>query len=343
MDEGLIRAALERAWQGRAARFEAAPSAMHSAWRLFNGFVEGGFDLSAELYAETLVLINHADPPEALRPALRAAQAFYLERLPWLRCVVVKERHAPRHPPGDALRRGCITYGDTPADRVSENGVWYALDLRLHQDTSFYLDTRHLREWARQNLAGQRVLNTFAYTGSLGVAALAGGAAQVIQLDRDRQFLALARRSYELNGLPFRAADFYAGDFFSGVSQLKRASAGSPAARFDCVFLDPPFFSVTARGRVDLLNESARLINKVRPLLRDGGWLAAINNALFLSGAEYLKTLERLCADGYLSLEALIPVPQDCFGYAQARPLPADPAPFNHATKIALLRVKRKA
>jgi 23S rRNA (cytosine1962-C5)-methyltransferase len=46
-----------------------------------------------------------------------------------------------------------------------------------------------------------------------------------------------------------------------------------------------------------------------------------------------------------LSVEALIPVPQDFMGYATqaAVTLPADPAPFNHPTKIAVLRVRRKA
>ena len=57
-----------------------------------------------------------------------------------------------------------------------------------------------------------------------------------------------------------------------------------------------------------------------------------------------MQMLETLCADGYLSMEALIPVPQDFIGYS-ATPvgtLPADPAPFNHPTKIAVLRVRRK-
>jgi 23S rRNA (cytosine1962-C5)-methyltransferase len=49
-----------------------------------------------------------------------------------------------------------------------------------------------------------------------------------------------------------------------------------------------------------------------------------------------------LSADGYLAVEQLIPVPQDCIGFDLVRALPADPAPFNHATKIAVLRVRRK-
>jgi 23S rRNA (cytosine1962-C5)-methyltransferase len=75
------------------------------------------------------------------------------------------------------------------------------------------------------------------------------------------------------------------------------------------------------------------------------GWLVAINNALYLSGRDYLGMLEELSADGYLSIEQLIPIPPDITGYAQTIQgyPPTDPAPFNHPTKIAVLRVKRKS
>ena len=124
------------------------------------------------------------------------------------------------------------------------------------------------------------------------------------------------------------------------VSRLKRSGA-----LFDCVFLDPPFFTSTDKGSVDLLTDSKRLINKVRPLIADGGWLVAVNNALFLSGEAYMAMLEELCTDGYLRVEGTIPIPEDFTGYPEIRvgEFVADPAPFNHPTKIAVLSVKRKA
>ncbi len=116
-------------------------------------------------------------------------------------------------------------------------------------------------------------------------------------------------------------------------------------SQFDCVILDAPFFSMTAGGQGDLENQPDRLINKLRPLVRDGGWLISINNSLFLSGADYIHQMEELGADGYVKLEEIIPVPEDITGYPQTiiRQPPADPAPFNHPTKIAVLKVRRKA
>ena len=306
-----------------------------TAFRLFNGFLEGCPDLVVDLYATTLVLHNYAELPEQGLPIVHAAQAFLQIRLPWLRAGIVKTRNSL----SVEEKRGKLLFGEAPDRKVQEHGVWYALNLCMNRDASLYLDTRALRLWALQNLRARTVLNTFAYTGSLGVAALAGGAARVVQMDLNRQFLYLAKTSYTLNGFPIHKGDFLAGDFWAQVSHLKRAGE-----RFDCVIVDPPFFSATSKGVLDLNTDSARLINKVRPLINDGGWLVSINNALYVSGKEYLQTLEALCADGYLKISELIPVPEDFTGYAKTRTgMPVtDPAPFNHSTKIAVLEVRRK-
>ena len=304
-----------------------------AALRLFNGFYEGFPTLSADVYARTLVLHNYADSPALVDDAVAQAAAFYQERLPWLRAVLIKARHGST----DEARRGILLEGEATDRFVCENGVWYAVNLTLNQDSSFYLDTRHLREWAKETLGGRSVLNTFAYTGSLGVAARAGGASRVVHLDLSRAFLNVAKASYTRNGFPIQKTDFRAGDFWPQVGHLKREGA-----RFDCVFVDPPLFSRTRHGTVDLAAEGVRLLNKVRPLISDGGYLVTVNNALFLSGADYLASLEALCEDGYLSIEQLVPVPQSFFGGVSAANLPTDPAPFNHPTKIAVLRVRRK-
>ncbi len=323
---------LERCLAARAGLFEPAHE---SAFRLFNGFAEGLPDLAIDLYARTAILTNYADPPERGRAYAEQARGFLRERLPWLRASILKVRNSTL--PDE--RRGTLLFGDSLDDKIREHGVWYAVNPIMHQDTGLYLDTRNLRHWALDHLSGKSVLNAFAYTGSLGVAALAGGAARAVQLDRKRAFLDLARRSCVLNGLPVRDQDFLAADFFRQAGAFKRQHA-----LFDCVFLDPPFFSADKTGLVDQVHESARLINKVRPLVNDGGTLVAINNAVFVSGQDYMRTLEALCADGYLEVIDLMPVPDDFADYPETRsgvPI-TDPAPFNHSTKIAILRVRRR-
>jgi 23S rRNA (cytosine1962-C5)-methyltransferase len=305
-----------------------------SAFRLFNGFIEGFPDLAIDIYARTLLIYIYANPPDSILEVINPISTFLRDRYPWIRVVMVKTRFSTDL----AARHGLVIYGGQSDDRVREHGIWYAIDLQMTSDSSLYLDTRYLREWIKQHAANRLVLNTFAYTGSLGVAAKAGGARQVIHLDKSRKYLNLAKTSYLLNGFPINKSDFISEDFFIYTSRLRQSEQ-----RFDMVFLDPPFFSQTSAGTVDLNKQYSRLINKIRPLITEGGYIIAINNALFVSGSTFISQIEELCLDGYLSIEALIPVPPDFSGFPEIclGSFPSDPKPFNHPTKIVILKVSK--
>jgi 23S rRNA (cytosine1962-C5)-methyltransferase len=308
-----------------------------SACRLFNGFVEGLPAMALDLYGTTLVVNDHAESKRGDEALARQAVELVRQALPFVTTALWKVRSAD----AAETRNGLMLLGDEKAlcRRVMEDGVWYALSLRLNRDSSLYLDTRELRAWAKRALGGKRVLNTFAYTASLGVAAKAGGASEVLNTDLNNAFLTVGRDSWAMNGWPPRRPEFRAGDFFDVVGQLKREKRS-----FDCVFVDPPLFSVTEQGRVDLVSDMERLLNKVRPLVAHDGYLVAVNNAVFVPGADFQGVIARLCGDGYLSLEARVPAPVDFTGTAATRAgAPrVDPSPFNHSTKMAVLRVKRK-
>jgi 23S rRNA (cytosine1962-C5)-methyltransferase len=331
----LHRPRLEAIFAARSALFDEGHL---SAFRLFNGHLEGDPRYVVDVYGATAVVFhqtsatNDASDIDELIAQLRA-------QLPWLQAVVVKERDGAT----DESRRGRIAHlqaGATgPTVEIHEHGVRYMVDLLMNQDASFYLDTRHLRRWLLDRSEGKRVLNMFAYTGSLGVAARAGGARQVVQSDLNRRFLSIAQASTRLNGFAVDRRDFQARDFFSFVQGARLSGE-----RFDTLILDPPFFSSTQRGTVDLGRNVSQLINKARPLVRSGGSLIVVNNALFLSGADFIRELERLCIGGWVTIEELISVPEDITGYAATRlsAPPVDPAPFNHTTKMVVLGVRHK-
>ena len=321
---------LEKAIASRAPLMD---SKHESAFRLFNGFTEAYPNLIVDIYAATAVIHDYADNLEQGALIVQEAQQLLATSLPWLRAGIVKTRNGVTAED----KRGKLLFGTELDRKIKEYGVWYAVNLTLNRDSSLYLDTRNLRKWLIENLKDRSVMNTFAYTGSFGVAALKGGASSVVQIDLNREFLNLAKDSYTLNGFPIRKGNFISRDFFEQMGNMKRENR-----TFDCVIIDPPFFSTTAKGKVDQEKESARLINKVRPLINDGGNLIAINNAVFVSGQEYMQTLEALCKDGYLKIRELISVPEDFTGYNPVGKPITDPSPFNHSTKIAILDVKRK-
>ena len=333
MSTETITQLLQKAIDSREALFDVLHE---TAFRLFNGFTEGNPHLALDLYAGSVIFHNyHADASVGMQLVHEAVE--FVQDHPrlsdWLRAGIVKSRNSTSQDD----RRGKLLFGTSLDRKIKEHGLWYAIDLTMNRDASFYLDTRHLRKWLIEHMKDKSVLNAFAYTGSFGVAALKGGAIRVVQLDRSGQFLHLAKDSYALNGYSIRKSDFITDDFFPAVSTFKRSGT-----TFDCVLIDPPFFSITSKGRVDQEADRARLINKVRPLIKDGGYLIAINNALYVSGMEFMQTLESLCKDGYLKIEDLIPVPEDFVGYNKIGTLIMDPAPFNHSTKIAVLKVKKK-
>ena len=69
---------------------------------------------------------------------------------------------------------------------IVENGLRFRLDLGRNQNTGLFLDMRLGRRWVQEQAAGRRVLNLFAYTCGFSVAAIAGGASQVVNLDMAR-------------------------------------------------------------------------------------------------------------------------------------------------------------
>ncbi len=307
-----------------------------SAMRLFNGFIEGNPELCIDLYAKSLLIHNYSNPPEKGTETVLLALGFLKERFPWVQSAVVKERYGE----SQEKKSGVVIFGGPLDRKILENDIWYSIDLCMNRDASLYLDTRFLRDWMIKNLKGKTVLNTFAYTGSLGVAAMGAGASQVVHVEQNRKFLNCAKDSYSLNGFPIKKSDFLEGDFWAKVSHLK-----NKGTLFDAVILDPPFFATSEQGTVDLAQNCKQVINKIRPLVQNDGYLIVINNALFLSGKEFMSEIESLCQDGYLSVETMIPIPPDFAGFSgtEKSPFVTDPAPFNHSTKIIVLRVKRKS
>lgn len=304
------------------------------AFRLVNGFTEHLPGLVIDIFAKTAVLHDYSADGEYEREP-EPLKTFLLENLPWLKAVVLKKRSSD----SIAEKNGVLIHGVKPDTRIREHGIAYAIDLQMNRDNSFYADTRFLRKWLIENMAGRSVLNTFAYTGSLGVAALGGHASEVIQTDLSEKFLALAGRSCSMNAFHYTGKNFIAGNLFPVVGRLKKMGR-----LFDCVILDPPFFSKTEKGTVDLEYNPFSLINKVRPLVNDGGTLVVVNNSLFLSGREFLSGIDGLCDDIYLKREMILPVPEDFIGFDPdyLHAYAVSPDPFIHPTKIVILKVARK-
>ncbi len=163
--------------------------------------------------------------------------------------------------------------GPTPPTEVTidEHDWKLTLDVAEGHKTGFYLDQRDNRwrfsQWVRQ-FGVQRVLNCYCYTGGFSVAALAGGATEVVSVDSSAPALARASAHVALNG--FEATRHRALD--ADVNQTLR-EAIKQGERYDAIVLDPPKFAPTA-AHAERAARAYKDINRLAfKLLSPGGLL----------------------------------------------------------------------
>jgi 23S rRNA (cytosine1962-C5)-methyltransferase len=151
-------------------------------------------------------------------------------------------------------------------------GEWRLnVDLAQGHKTGYYLDQRDNRAlFARllRQLGCRRVLNCFSYTGGFSVAALAGGAQQVVSVDSSAPALALASEHVRLNGFDAARHQVLDADVNAQLRQFIQDGAS-----FDAIVLDPPKFAPTA-AHAERAARAYKDINRLAfKLLAPGGLL----------------------------------------------------------------------
>jgi 23S rRNA (cytosine1962-C5)-methyltransferase len=177
---------------------------------------------------------NPAGQGEALMSAFEAA---FPNRSILLRWRAKEGEQALR------LRWGGIP---VPAQIVAvEDGLRFEIGTDPRHDFGLFLDGRAARGRVRDLASGGLVLNLFSYACGFGVAARAGGARDVVNVDPERSYLSWGRRNAGLNGTDFRVVPDTAQAF---LRRWRRRAERGAAEHFDVVVADPPAFGV---GRGD--------------------------------------------------------------------------------------------
>lgn len=128
-----------------------------------------------------------------------------------------------------------IVWGQVPNSHdAEEGGLKYQLRFDRCQNIGFFPDMAIGRQLVRQRSQGKKVLNLFSYTCSFSVAALAGGAEHVVNLDMNRSALDIGRHNHQINHLDLRSTSFLAMECFKSQSKLRKLGP------YDLVICDPP-------------------------------------------------------------------------------------------------------
>lgn len=152
---------------------------------------------------------------------------------------------------------------------ISEHGLRYQLDLGIKQNIGLFLDMRLGRQWVQEQAAGKRVLNLFAYTCGFSVAAIAGGARRVVNLDMARAALSRGRDNHRLNGHDLTQVEFLGHELFKSWGKVRKSGP------YDLVLIDPPSFQ---KGSFVLTQDYAKVLRRLPELLAPQGQVLACVN-----------------------------------------------------------------
>ena len=301
MDDALSRS-LADALSSRAALLSRLHSEATDAYRLFHGAAEGHPGLTVDRYGGLLLVQSFYS---SMQPAqLEALEAFYSQALPGL--ILFYNDRSQSH------RRGVKTLStETEAaaqqPRVAQElGVNYRIQARhAGQDPWLFLDLRAARRRVMREIRGKSLLNLFAYTCGVGVAAAKAGASSVLNVDFSHSALAVGQENARLNRLPIEMR-FLRSDAFPALRQL--SGLGQPAfargkrmppferleeQQFDMVFLDPPPYAKSPFGVVDVVNDYPALFKPALLCTAKGGGMVCCNNVAQVAREVWMDQLER--------------------------------------------------
>ena len=181
-----------------------------------------------------------------------------------------------------------LWWGEAPEGRftLSEHGALFSIQMLGTRHPGLFLDHLPLRRWLREHTRGLRVLNTFAYTGSLSVAAALGGASEVTTLDLSKPTVQWAKENLALNGFSGEAYRFISGDVFEWLPRLAREKKA-----YDCLILDPPSFSHGNQGRFSTSKDLEKLHALAIDLLAPEGYLITSINSANVTWKKYESDL----------------------------------------------------
>jgi 23S rRNA (cytosine1962-C5)-methyltransferase len=332
LDVGLLASALER----RRPLLDRLAGERTDCYRLFHGIAEGSPGVAIDRYGPILLVQTWREPLEE-GDVDRAHSE--IEGALGAKLHPVWNHRGKEH--GAPFSR----FHDPP---IPEAPVGHELGLRYdvrprHRglDPLLFLDFRAGRRRVLANARGKSVLNLFSYTCASGVAAAAGGAREVWNVDFSETALETGERNLSLNALSSTTTRFIAEDAIAvsrqlaglivssfrgrGTDRRERRFARFEPRSFDIVILDPPRWSKGLFGAVDVVRDYATLFKPALLATAEGGSILATNHAPEVARDSWLRVLERTagkCGRSIRDIEWL-PPEEDFPSFDAAPPLKA--------------------
>jgi len=170
--------------------------------------------------------------------------------------------------------------------RAQEHGLKYHISLGKAQNSGLFLDMGNGRNWVKNNSQGRKVLNLFAYTCAFSVAALAGGAEKVVNIDMSKSSLSKGRENHKLNKQDGNKVKYEGVDIFKSYNRLKKHGP------YDLLICDPPSFQ---KGSVNIQRDYKKIIKRLPELMANNSDVVLCLNSPDLSEEFLLAEVAREC------------------------------------------------
>jgi len=182
-----------------------------------------------------------------------------------------------------------LVWGEAVTDIIAtENSLKYHISLGRAQNVGLFLDIANGRQWVKQHCENKKVLNLFAYTCAFSIAALAGGAEQVVNIDMAKGALSKGRENHKLNHQDLSKVKFEGVDIFKSYSRLKKYGP------YDLLICDPPSFQ---KGSVKIERDYKKIIKRIPELMSANAELLLCLNSPDLDEDFLLAEVARECPD----------------------------------------------
>jgi len=249
--------------------FPQPPKNLNEAQRIFHGrgHAYAGLHHVSIDWLPPVALITLFAPEPA--DQINALADYLLKKLP--QCKSVQLQHRDQlHGPVDIIRGKAIEQLT-----ILEDGLRYQIHLGKARNTGLFLDMRNGRRWVREHCQNKRVLNLFAYTCGFSVAAIAGKAQSVVNIDMSSAALATGRQNHRLNKQALQNITFEKLNIFKSFGRLKKRGP------FDLLICDPPTLQ---KGSVDIERDYPKIMRRLDEFMAPNATLLMCLNAPDLRG-----------------------------------------------------------
>lgn len=250
-----------------------------NCYRLLNGDGDGLSGVVADRYDDVIVLQLLTAGAERLRDEL--IRLLSAELAP--RAILERSQGAVRRQEGLADRVGLISGPPVSEVVVCENGIRLVVDLEGGQKSGSFLDQRDNHRRVKHLAAGARVLDAYCYAGGFTLAALAGGAQEVIAVETSARALESARRNLELNP--------HASGRAALIQQDALEYLAADHGKFAVVVVDPPPFARSVKDSLRAGHLYVELNTLAMRAVAPGGSLMTFSCSAHFGGEDFLRAV----------------------------------------------------